>query len=52
MNCPECKALIKQEHVGWSMDDEEYDYIEITIECGCGKEFFTRIHQEDFVLCD
>lgn len=52
MNCPECKALIKQENVGWSMD-EEYDYIEIDVECGeCHKNFFTRIFPKDLVLCD
>ena len=53
MNCPECKALIKQENVGWSMDDEEYDYIEVDVECTvCDKEFFSRIHEKDLILCD
>jgi len=50
MNCPECKSLIKQEHVGWSMD-EEYDYIEVDVECDeCGKNFFTRIMPKDLVV--
>ena len=49
MKCPECKSLIKQENVGWSMD-EEYDYIEIDVECDeCGKEFFDRIMPHDLV---
>lgn len=51
MNCPECKALIEQDHVGWSMDDEN-DFIEIDVECvECGKDFFSRIHQKDLILC-
>lgn len=52
MECPECKALIKEENVGWSMD-EEYSYIEIDVECDeCKKGFFTRIMPHDLVYCE
>ncbi|GAG99183.1 unnamed protein product, partial [marine sediment metagenome] len=40
MNCPECKAEIKQENVGWSMHDE-FNYLEIDVECDeCGERSF------------
>ena len=52
MKCPKCRSLIKQEYVGWSMDDEN-DFIEVDVECNeCGKEFFSRIKSEDLIDCD
>ena len=48
MRCPECGSLIKQENVRVSVD-EEFDYIEMDVECECGKEFFTRIKPEDLI---
>ena len=47
MKCPECNSLIKDENIGWSMDNE-YDYIQIDVECeNCGGNFFIRIMPYD-----
>jgi len=51
MNCPECKALIEEKHISLTINDES-DFIDITIEHDCGKEFFSRIHEDDLILCD
>lgn len=50
MKCPGRKTLVEQDHVGWSVDDEEYDRIGVEITCvGCDKVFFVSVQQDDFV---